>query len=151
MLRRIHGKKDIIQPAFVVLESPAVEDRVDEKLYPSLAKNHPLSHCFVWSRQNCIDMSQWIYEKDEKDFEMSLLRRNEDLSGLPPHFISAFECDSVRDISTEYARRLYSSNVPTELHVYKGAFHVPATFCPETKIGQRVMQDIVDAIKRNTL
>lgn len=49
--------------------------------------------------------------------------RAEDLSGLPPAFISVGALDLFLDENMEYARRLLHAGVPTELHVYPGAFH----------------------------
>lgn len=49
--------------------------------------------------------------------------RATDLSGLPPTFISVGSLDLFFDENLEYARRLVRAGVPTELHVYPGAFH----------------------------
>lgn len=49
--------------------------------------------------------------------------RATDLSGLPPTFIDVGEVETFRDECIEYARRLFAAGVPTELHVYSGAFH----------------------------
>ncbi len=49
--------------------------------------------------------------------------RAEDLSGLPPAFISTGALDLFFEEDLEYARRLNRAGVPVELHVYPGAFH----------------------------
>jgi acetyl esterase/lipase len=49
--------------------------------------------------------------------------RAEDLSGLPPTFISVGSLDLFLEEDIEYARRLMRAGVPTELHVYPGGFH----------------------------
>lgn len=49
--------------------------------------------------------------------------RATDLSGLPPTYILAAQCDVLCDDSIEYAHRLQAADVPVELHVYPGAFH----------------------------
>ncbi|HLY56527.1 MAG TPA: alpha/beta hydrolase [Stellaceae bacterium] len=49
--------------------------------------------------------------------------RAEDLSGLPPAFISVGALDLFLEENLEYARRLMRAGVPVELHVYPGAFH----------------------------
>lgn len=46
-----------------------------------------------------------------------------DLAGLPPAFISVGALDLFLDENLEYARRLLRAGVPTELHVWPGAFH----------------------------
>lgn len=45
------------------------------------------------------------------------------LEGLPPAFISTGQLDLFVDENIEYAHRLILSGVPTELHVWPGAFH----------------------------
>lgn len=49
--------------------------------------------------------------------------RAEDLSGLPPTFLEVGALDLFLEEDVEYARRLVRAGVPTELHVYPGAFH----------------------------
>lgn len=49
--------------------------------------------------------------------------RADDLSGLPPTYISSGALDLFLDEDLDYARRLLAAGVPTELHVYPGAFH----------------------------
>jgi acetyl esterase/lipase len=46
-----------------------------------------------------------------------------DLAGLPPAYVMVSELDPLRDECIEYATRLLQSGVPTELHVFAGAFH----------------------------
>lgn len=47
----------------------------------------------------------------------------DDLTGLPPAFIAVGALDLFVEEDIEYARRLIRAGVPTELHVYPGAFH----------------------------
>lgn len=49
--------------------------------------------------------------------------RAEDLSGLPRTYIATGALDLFLEEDIEYARRLLRAGVPTELHVYPGAFH----------------------------
>ncbi len=49
--------------------------------------------------------------------------RAEDVSNLPPTFISTAALDLFIDENLEYARRLMRAGVPVELHVYPGAYH----------------------------
>ena len=46
-----------------------------------------------------------------------------DLAGLPPAFIDVGTADLFRDEDIDYAQRLMQAGVPTELHVYPGAYH----------------------------
>ena len=49
--------------------------------------------------------------------------RAEDLSGLPGTFIAVGALDLFAEENIEFARRLMRAGVPTELHVYPGAYH----------------------------
>jgi len=49
--------------------------------------------------------------------------RFEDLAGLPPTFIAIGQLDLFVGENIDYARRLIEVGVPTELHIYAGAFH----------------------------
>lgn len=49
--------------------------------------------------------------------------RAETLAGLPPTFIMTGTLDLFLEEDIDYARRLMHAGVPTELHVYAGAFH----------------------------
>ncbi len=49
--------------------------------------------------------------------------RAEDLSGLPATFITVGALDLFAEENLEYARRLMRAGVPTELHLYPGAYH----------------------------
>jgi acetyl esterase len=71
----------------------------------------------------------------------------EDLSGLPPAFVTAYQVDPTRDEGLDYARRLIQAGVPTELHHYPAAFHM-AHMIAGTTIGARMIADRVEAIRR---
>ena len=49
--------------------------------------------------------------------------RAEDLEGLPPAYIAVGALDLFVDENIDYAKRLIRAGVPTELHVYPGAYH----------------------------
>jgi triacylglycerol lipase len=49
--------------------------------------------------------------------------RAKSLAGLPPTFIAVGTLDLFVDEDVDYASRLVREGVPTELHVYPGAFH----------------------------
>jgi acetyl esterase len=49
--------------------------------------------------------------------------RANDLSGLPPAYITTAELDPNRDEAIVYAQRLMAAGVPVELHQWRGTFH----------------------------
>ena len=49
--------------------------------------------------------------------------RCQNLSGLPPAFVSVGTVDGFRDEDIDYAMRLNQAGVPCELHVYPGGSH----------------------------
>lgn len=71
----------------------------------------------------------------------------DDLSGLPPAFVTAYQIDPTRDEGLDYARHLMQAGVPTEVHHYAGAFHL-AHLIPGTTIGARMIGDRIKAIRR---
>ena len=73
--------------------------------------------------------------------------RAADLSGLPPALVTAYELDALRDEGIDYAHRLLAAGVPTELHVYPGAFHA-CTWLSHAAICQKILADLVDALRR---
>jgi acetyl esterase/lipase len=58
--------------------------------------------------------------------------RATDLSGLPPALVIVGGADGFRDEDIEYATRLLQAGVPTELHVYPGAYHGWNMAAPES-------------------
>jgi acetyl esterase/lipase len=55
--------------------------------------------------------------------------------------------DLFLDENLEYARRLMRAGVPTELHVYPGAFH-GFNMVPDAQISRIFERDILAALKR---
>ncbi len=49
--------------------------------------------------------------------------RANDLSGLPPAYITSAEFDPNRDEANDYAQRLLQAGVPVEVHQWPGTFH----------------------------
>jgi len=62
-----------------------------------------------------------------------------DLSGLAPAYIDVGQLDALRDESVEYALRLMRAGVPTELHVYPGAYHAWEVFAPDADVSARAV------------
>jgi acetyl esterase/lipase len=74
--------------------------------------------------------------------------RATDLHGLPPAYIAVGDLDLFVDENITYAQRLLAADVPTELHVYPGAFHGFNGFAASAEISRRFNADRDQALKR---
>jgi acetyl esterase/lipase len=74
--------------------------------------------------------------------------RAESLEGLPPAYIAVGDLDLFAEEDVEYARKLITASVPTELHVYPGACHAFDMLVPTADVSQRFTADIRRALKR---
>src|SRR6266700_1352063 len=104
----------------------------------------------VWKRD--ISLKAWkLYLGDSQQGEVSPYAaptRAKDLSGLPPAYICIGEADLMRDENIEYAMRLMQAGVPTELHVYPGAFHGFEGLVPTASVSVRAVTEYTEALKR---
>lgn len=72
----------------------------------------------------------------------------DDLSGLPPAYISVGTFDMFHDEDVAYATALNRAGVSCELHVYPGAFHASNGFVPDHPTSLRWKRDEDDFIER---
>jgi acetyl esterase/lipase len=70
------------------------------------------------------------------------------VAGLPPSYIMTGELDAVRDESIAYAMRLMQAAIPTELHVYPGAFHGFEKMVPTAAISKRATAEYIAALRQ---
>ena len=73
--------------------------------------------------------------------------RAKHLAGLPPTFIDVGELDLFRDEDIQFAARLIQAGVPTELHVYPGAYHASEVFAPAA-LSQSILARRTEALLR---
>lgn len=73
--------------------------------------------------------------------------RAEDLSGLPPAYISTMEFDPLRDEGVEYALKLMRAGVATELHAFPGTFHGSSLFT-HARVSQREAAEMFTVLRR---
>jgi len=73
--------------------------------------------------------------------------RAEDLSGLPPAYVSTMEFDPLRDEGVEYALKLLRAGIATELHSFPGTFHGSSLFTT-AKVSQRESAEMFAVLRR---
>jgi acetyl esterase/lipase len=71
-----------------------------------------------------------------------------DLAGLPPTFIDVGTEDIFLDESIDFAQRLAAAGVPTELHVYPGAYHASEDLAPEAPLSRTIQATRTAALCR---
>ncbi len=102
----------------------------------------------LWNRPNAI-MSWRCYVGDAPGEVSPYASPSiaEDLSGLPPAFVSTMEFDPLRDEGIEYALRLLRAGVAVELHQYPGTFH-GSQLVAHAGVSKRGQQDMMGALGR---
>ena len=122
-------------------------------LYPMLDNLHDtpsgkLDHHVVWNRQTSLNAWEMYLNgtpgPDASPYASA--SRAADLSGLPPAFLTVGEQDLFRDECIEYAQRLMSANVSTQLEVYPGMFHGGEIMIPGTKVSQRMQNSYLQVL-----
>ncbi len=106
--------------AFQHLHYPMIDDRTCVRDPNAFAGE------FIWDRQsNHYGWSALLgHDPGQDDISpYAAAARATDLAGLPPTFISVGALDLFVDEDIAFAARLIRAGVPTELHVWPGAFH----------------------------
>ena len=107
--------------AFQHLIYPMIDDRTCTTASPNVYAGE-----FIWTPES--NRYGWRsllgFEPGGEDVSpYAAAARADDLAGLPPTYISVGVLDLFIDEDLEFARRLIRAGVPTELHVYPGAYH----------------------------
>lgn len=71
----------------------------------------------------------------------------EDLTGLPPAYVTAMEFDPLRDEDVLYALRMMEAGVSVELHTFPGTFHGSATVTTAA-VSRRAHQELLVVLRR---
>ncbi|MEU5988026.1 alpha/beta hydrolase [Spirillospora sp. NPDC047418] len=130
---------------FQFLGIPELDDRLDT---PSM---RAYTDTPIWHRTNA-ELS-WDYYLGEGVrgtagvSPYAAPARAEDLSGLPPAFVTTCEFDPLRDEGLSYGQRLVQAGVPTEMHLYPGTFH-GSTLVPDAAVTKRMNADRLGALRR---
>jgi acetyl esterase/lipase len=134
-----------LQISFQLLIYPMIDDR--NQTPASYAITDPR----VWNREsNRLGWKAYLgREGGGPDVSpYAAAARATDLANLPPTFISVGALDLFVDENIEYAQRLIQAEVPTELHVYPGAFHGFDLFAPGARVSKQFKADRDNALKK---
>ena len=107
--------------AFQHLIYPMIDDRTCIAAEP-----HPFLGEFIWTPSANYFGWKSLLGREPGGEDVSpyaAAARAENLADLPPTFLATGALDLFLEENLEYARRLIRAGVPTELHVYPGAFH----------------------------
>ena len=142
LLARDRGEVPLV---FQALVFPMLDDR-------TASGREPAPHVgeFVWTRESnrfgweCL-LGQKPGGADVSPYAAAA--RAPSLAGLPPTYLSVGDLDLFLDEDVEYASRLMTAGVPTELHVYPGAFH-GFMFAAQAQVTQAFQRDYQAALRR---
>ena len=142
ILARDRGEFPIAAQALVY---PMLDDRTVVNADPN-----PYSGEFVWTPASNAFAWQSLLGRPPGGADVSEYVapiRVADPTGLPPAIVVVGALDLFVDEDIAYAQRLLRAGVPTELHVYPGAFHGFFSFA-QTALGRRVRADVTAALHR---
>ena len=127
---------------------PMIDDR------NQTASSHAILDSRVWNRTcNHVGWNAYLDGRAGADGVEAYAApaRATDLAGLPPTYICVGTLDLFLDEDIAYARALLAAGVPTELHVYPGAFHGSPGTVPNSALSQRWRADELASIRRALL
>jgi acetyl esterase/lipase len=135
--------RDLAGPpiCFVMAPYPMIDDRNET------ASSLEIVDVGIWDRAGNLEAWAWYLGGGEAD-HYAAPSRAEDLSGLPPMFIDVGDQDMFHDEDVAFAERLEAAGVPTELHVYPGAYHASEVFAPTAALSQQIWANRIAALQR---
>ncbi len=133
-------------PCFQYLGIPELDDRLQT---PSMRQ---FTDTPMWNRPNAeLSWDYYLgdqYQRGADDVPYHAApARADDLSDLPPAYISTMEFDPLRDEGVEYALKMMQAGVPTELHCFPGTFHGSALFT-HTQVARREAAEMFAVLGR---
>jgi acetyl esterase/lipase len=142
LLTRDRGEVPLV---FQLLIYPMLDDRTVTTTDP-----HPYTGEFIWTAEANRFGWRSLLGQEPGGPDVSpyaAAARAESLAGLPSTFISVGALDLFLEEDIEYARRLIRAGVPTELHVYPGAYH-GFNLTADAQVSQVAARDQLAALKR---
>lgn len=92
--------------------------------------------------------SLWgFYLNHAKETDAYMEPAKADFSGFPAVYTMAGDLDPFRDETIAFATKLLKANVPTELHIYSGCFHVCESLAPQAEISKYIISEMIRAFR----
>jgi triacylglycerol lipase len=130
--------------AFQHLLYPMIDDRT------CVSTADPQTGEFIWNRESNLFGWASLLGEAPGGPEVSpyaAAARASDLTGLPPTYIATGALDLFRDEDIAFAQRLLAAGVPTEFHIWPGAFH-GFDMWPAATVAQAANESRVASLKR---
>lgn len=127
---------------FQFLGIPELDDRLDT---PSM---RAYTDTPLWNRPSAV--LSWRYYLGDPTHAVSPYAapaRADDLTGLPPAYVSVAQFDPLRDEGIDYAQRLAQAGTPVELHLFPGTFHGSALMI-SAAVSRRQVDEMVAVLAR---
>ncbi len=142
LLTRDRGEIDLV---YQLLIYPMLDDRTVTTSDP-----HPYTGEYVWT--TAANQFGWRALLGQAPggagvSPYAVAARATELAGLPPTYLSVGTLDLFLEENMEYARRLIRAGVPTELHVYPGAFH-GFPMMANARVAQAYTRDMLNGLRR---
>lgn len=116
--------------AYQLLLVPTVDDRCDQPSVDAVSDGRVIDGRAV--------RGMWpLYLGPKPADQYAAPARATSLAGLPPTYVVVCEQDPLRDQGLDYARRLITAGVPTEIHHVPGAFHLFEGYAPTSSLARR--------------
>ncbi len=142
LLTRDRGEVPLV---FQLLIYPMLDDRTVTTVDP-----HPYTGEYIWTADaNRFGWTALLGQEPGSPnvSPYAAAARAEKLEGLPPTYICVGALDLFLEEDMEYTRRLIRAGVPTELHVYPGAFH-GFPMVADARVTQAYTRDYLNALMR---
>jgi acetyl esterase/lipase len=117
----------------------------------STTDSHPYAGEFVWTPSDNVFGWTALLGEEPGGADVSpysAAARVESVAGLPPTYVSVGALDLFAEEDLSYATRLLRAGVPTEFHLYPGAFHA-YDLVPTATLTQVHFRDLIGALQRH--
>jgi acetyl esterase/lipase len=127
---------------FQLLDAPEVDDRLDT------ASMRTFGDTPLWNHADAVvSWRHYLRGLTGAVPVYAAPSRADDLSGLPPAYVSVYENDPLRDEGLAYASNLLNAGVSVELHLFPGTFHRSAIIT-DAAVSRRQATETLDALRR---